>query len=58
MRQKRAKHAVYENARCVEAVKVLKEGNVRRFGELMNEAHLSISRDYEVTGIELDTLQE
>ena len=58
VRQKRAKHAVYENARCVEAVKVLKEGNVRRFGELMNEAHLSISRDYEVTGIELDTLQE
>ncbi len=58
VRQKRAKHAVYENARCVEAVKVLKEGNVRRFGELMNEAHTSISRDYEVTGIELDTLQE
>lgn len=58
VRQKRAKHAVYENARCVAAVKVLKEGNVRRFGELMNEAHISISKDYEVTGIELDTLQE
>ena len=58
VRQKRAKHAVYENQRTVEAVKVLKEGNLQRFGELMKEAHLSISRDYEVTGPELDTLAE
>ena len=56
--RKRAKHAVYENQRTIEAVRVLKAGNVERFGELMKEAHISISQDFEVTGIELDTLAE
>ncbi len=58
VRQKRAKHAVYENQRTIKAVSLLKEGHVDQFGELMKEAHISISRDYEVTGIELDTLAE
>lgn len=56
--RRRAKHAVYEDARCRAAVKVLKAGDIRSFGRLMNEAHISVSRDYEVTGPELDTLQE
>ncbi len=58
IRQKRAKHAVYENQRTIEAVRVLKEGNLKRFGELMNEAHVSVSKDYEVSCEELDTLAE
>jgi len=58
VRQKRAKHAVYENQRTIEAVRVLKEGNLKRFGELMNEAHVSVSKDYEVSCEELDTLAE
>ena len=58
IRQKRAKHAVYENQRTIEAVRVLKEGNLKPFGELMNEAHVSVSKDYEVSCEELDTLAE
>ena len=54
--RKRAKHVISENGRVTEAVKVLKENNVGRFGELMNLSHDSLRDDYEVTGIELDTL--
>jgi galactokinase len=53
---KRAKHVISENGRVVEAVKVLKDNNIIRFGELMNLSHDSLKDDYEVTGIELDTL--
>ena len=54
--RKRAKHVISENGRVVEAVKVLKENNIIRFGELMNQSHDSLKDDYEVTGVELDTL--
>lgn len=54
--RKRAKHAVYENQRTIEAVAALKENNLERFGELMCESHKSLKEDYEVTGYELDTI--
>ena len=54
--KRRAKHVISENGRVVEAVKVLKENNIVRFGELMNQSHDSLKDDYEVTGLELDTL--
>jgi galactokinase len=54
--RKRAKHVISENGRVVEAVKVLKNNNLIRFGELMNLSHDSLKDDYEVTGTELDTL--
>lgn len=53
---KRAKHVISENGRVLEAVKVLKENNIIRFGELMNQSHDSLKNDYEVTGNELDAL--
>ncbi|MBM7662730.1 galactokinase [Bacillus mesophilus] len=53
---KRAKHAVYENARTLEALEKLQQGDLNRFGQLMNESHLSLRDDYEVTGVELDTI--
>lgn len=53
---KRAKHAVYENRRTLKAVKALDEGDLNLFGRLMNDSHISLRDDYEVTGIELDTL--
>ena len=56
--RKRAKHAVYENQRTIKAVEALKNNNVTLFGELMNASHVSLRDDYEVTGIELDTLVE
>ena len=58
VRRKRAKHAVYENQRTVRAVEALKNNDVKLFGELMNASHVSLRDDYEVTGIELDTLVE
>lgn len=58
VRRKRAKHAVFENQRTVRAVEALKKNDVRLFGELMNASHVSLRDDYEVTGIELDTLVE
>ena len=54
--RRRAKHVITENGRVVEAVKVLKENNITRFCELMNQSHDSLKDDYEVTGLELDTL--
>lgn len=53
---KRARHAVYENRRTLKAVKALEENNLALFGKLMNDSHVSLRDDYEVTGIELDTL--
>lgn len=58
VRRKRAKHAVYENQRTVRAVEALKKNDVKLFGELMNASHVSLRDDYEVTGVELDTLVE
>ena len=58
IRIRRAKHAVYENVRTVKAVKALQKNEVAVFGELMNASHVSLRDDYEVTGVELDTLVE
>ncbi|MCM3653557.1 galactokinase [Metabacillus litoralis] len=56
--RKRAKHAVYENARTKEGVSKLQQGDITGFGELMKKSHESLRDDYEVTGKELDALVE
>lgn len=53
---KRAKHAVTENQRTLKAKSALVAGNLEEFGRLLNASHYSLQHDYEVTGIELDTL--
>lgn len=58
VRRRRAKHAVSENQRTIKAVIALENNDVELFGKLMNESHCSLRDDYEVTGIELDTLAE
>ena len=58
VRRKRAKHAVYENIRTLKAKEALEKNDLITFGKLMNESHISLRDDYEVTGIELDTLVE
>lgn len=58
VRQKRAKHAVYENQRTIQAKEALAANQLTLFGQLMNASHVSLRDDYEVTGIELDTLVE
>ncbi len=57
-RRRRARHAVYENRRTVQAVQALKNNDIAAFGQLMNASHVSLRDDYEVTGAELDTLVE
>ncbi len=56
--RKRAKHAVYENNRTLEAVEALKGGDLGKFGKLMNMSHVSLRDDYEVSCHELDVLAE
>lgn len=56
--KKRAKHAVYENDRTIQAAEALKNQDLKRFGQLMNESHISLRDDYEVTGKELDAIVE
>ncbi|HEM3172747.1 TPA: galactokinase [Streptococcus suis] len=55
-RLKRARHAVLENQRTLQARKALEEGDLATFGRLVNASHVSLEHDYEVTGLELDTL--
>ena len=53
---KRAHHAITENERSLKASSVLLENDLKSFGRLMNESHVSLRDDYDVTGIELDTI--
>ena len=56
IRQKRARHAVYENQRTIRAVEALKENRIEEFGKLMNESHRSLRDDYEVSCKEIDII--
>ena len=55
---KRARHVVGEVQRTTDAVKALKAGDIEAFGKLMNASHVSLRDDYEVTGLQLDTMAE
>lgn len=54
----RAEHSVYENARVLKAVELLKNGDLIGFGQLLNASHKSLKELYEVTGKELDAMSE
>ncbi len=56
--RRRAKHAVYENQRTIRAKEDLCNKDLADFGRLMNESHVSLQEDYEVTGFEMDTLAQ
>ena len=55
-RQKKARHAVYENQRTVKAFNALKAGDIEAFGKYMNESHISLRDDYDVSCPEIDLL--
>ena len=55
---RRARHAVTENQRTIKAVKALNDNDLVLFGRLMNESHISLDRDYEVTCEELNIMAE
>lgn len=56
--RRRAKHAVYENQRTLQAADALKKGDLATFGKLMNESHVSLRDDYETSAPELDIIAE
>ena len=53
---KRARHAVHENQRTIQAVEALKNNDIALFGKLMNASHESLKTDYEVSCPEIDLL--
>lgn len=55
---KRARHAVTENQRTLQAKAALVQDDLVTFGQLLNASHASLKEDYEVTGKELDVLVE
>lgn len=55
---KRVRHVITENERTKAAYQALQTGNLSEFGKLLNQSHDSLRDDYEVTGAELDTMQE
>jgi len=54
---KRVRHVITEQQRTLDAAKALVGNDLKTFGQLMVESHMSLKNDYDVTGIELDTLQ-
>jgi galactokinase len=57
-RFRRARHVVTENARVLEAVGLLRDGELDRLGPLLAASHASLRDDYEVSSPELDTAVE
>lgn len=53
---RRARHVVSENTRVLAAVEALEAGDAQAFGMLMNESHVSLARDFEVSTSALDRL--
>jgi galactokinase len=56
--RKRCRHIVYENERVLRSVAALRAGDLNAFGRLMNESHISLRDDYEVSCLELDIMAE
>lgn len=54
----RAKHVVYECERVNMAKEAMISGDLSKLGRLLNQSHASLRDLYEVTGKELDSLQE
>lgn len=55
---KRCRHVVSENERTLQAVTALRAGQVEEFGRLMDQSHVSLRDDYEVSCRELDCMVE
>lgn len=53
---KRLRHVITENERVLMSTKYLANNDIIGFGKVLNASHYSLQHDYEVTGIELDTL--
>lgn len=56
LRRARAKHAVYEEQRTKDAIVALKNNDLVKFGQLLNESGDSLRYDYDATCFEIDVL--
>ncbi len=54
----RCRHVVTENARVEQAAGALERGDLQEFGDLMQQSHVSLRDDYEVSCPELDLMVE
>jgi galactokinase len=52
------RHVVTENARVLDAVRALEDGDLDRLGRLLDQSHASLRDDYRVSTPELDVLVE
>lgn len=55
---RRVRHVITEQKRTVASAEALKTGDLLSFAKYLNGSHQSLKEDYEVTGIELDTLAD
>ena len=54
--RKRCRHVISENARVADAAKALRQEDLVSFGRLMEQSHVSLRDDFEVSCRELDVL--
>ncbi len=56
--RRRCRHVVTENERVLECVAALERGDLKRFGALLNDSHVSLRDDYEVSCDALDLMTD
>ncbi|MDF3130453.1 galactokinase [Kiritimatiellaeota bacterium B1221] len=56
--RKRARHVITEDQRTLEAAEVMAAGNAERLGELMDQSHVSLRDDFEVSNDALNEMVE
>lgn len=54
--RRRARHVITENVRTLNAVSAMQNGDAHLLGKLMNESHLSLRDDFEVSSPALDEM--
>ena len=53
---KRARHVITENARVLKAKQCIINGDIKSFGNLMNESHQSYAKDFEASTEDVDLI--
>jgi galactokinase len=56
--RRRCRHIVYENERVLQSVEALRGNDLATFGRLMNDSHISLRDDYQVSCRELNVMVE
>lgn len=54
----RARHVVTENARTLQAAAAMRAGDAHELGHLMNDSHVSMRDDFQITRPEIDAMVE